>query len=173
MTETTLVQEQKKVILNHLPDVSTGVVVTKHHDRATRDLPDLSIIYGGPTFYVESKFLKRGQRLNPKTLRPGQVVQCVKTDRASGGRCWIVVYAIDHVGRKTTTIWKPWAVAPLILPHEGLRILGIGFKAQQPVEVSHRDLVYSMLAEHGAIVGQGFDHLLIARIIETEGLSER
>lgn len=89
-----------------------GAVVTKHADRFTRDIPDISVAYLGPTYYCETKFVKKGQTIkgNLRATRKHTVTQLLhlgQLSTATGGSAWAIVYDLN--GPKVT-IWNPQAL---------------------------------------------------------------
>lgn len=92
-----------------------GAVVTKHADRFTRDIPDISVVYLGPTFYCETKFVRRGQTIKSvlRSTRKHSVTQLLHLGQlhtASDGRAWAVVYHQGSAGASRVTIWTPQAL---------------------------------------------------------------
>lgn len=73
----------------------TPHVVTKHADRFTAHIPDLSIDYAGGTVWLEVKYLKTdGSQLWPRFKRQipeAQLMACQKRYTATRGKCLYVV----------------------------------------------------------------------------------
>lgn len=92
-----------------------GAVVTKHADRSTRDIPDISVVYLGPTFYCETKLVRKGQTIKSvlRGTRKHTVTQLLHLGQlhtASDGRAWAVVYDASIPKLPKVMIWTPQAL---------------------------------------------------------------
>lgn len=103
MTEATITVEVMRMLKEHLK----VPVIFKHHDISTSGIPDMSITYGGLTFWIELKLLKEGES-RAKFLRhfePLQLAECRLLERQ--GRCFYLL-AQEAKGQKTAAeLWSP------------------------------------------------------------------
>lgn len=140
-----------------------GAVVTKHADRFTRDIPDISVVYLGPTFYCETKYVKKGQTIKSvlRSTRKHSVTQLLHLGQlhtSSDGRAWAVVY--DDNGPKVT-VWTPQALFghafPELAPGQDT--------APYRLDEAHESLA-GCLFSYRAIEVDGRPYDLLARLID-------
>lgn len=93
--------------------------VIKHADKFTSGIPDMSVSGNGRTSWLELKLLKRGE-LAVNAVEPAQRITCCRLERATGGRCWVIVYRASR-WEDSTTIYRPSQLnvpePPESLPH--------------------------------------------------------
>lgn len=95
-------------VAGRMKELLSVPVVFKHHDVSTAGIPDMSVTYGGLTFWVELKLVREGETEAKfrKHFDPLQLAQCRLLERQ--GRCF---YLLALEGRKTAAaLWSPGAL---------------------------------------------------------------
>jgi hypothetical protein len=71
------------------------------------------VVWNGHTTKIEFKKLRGSQNIHHVWEDGRQLITCVKYERASGGRCWIVAYSEKA---KLTLIYRPSALLDKKIP---------------------------------------------------------
>lgn len=101
------------------------VKVIKHNDRSTGGIPDVTVIWNGPTSWLEFKYLEPKQTVHDE-LKPLQLETCVDLEKASQ-RCWVVAYTRGTPQIPgTTLIYRPTALRGGQLPLAAATFQDIG-----------------------------------------------
>lgn len=124
--------------------------ITKHSDRATSDIPDLSVACLGNTCWVEMKYLRAKEKLID-IIKKGQLIKCHSLATNTNGRAWFMVY---EEAPRQLTIWYPRALFAHLYP----KFAGPdddGAKWLAPLNIEHIEQIQSnklnVLRSHGAL----------------------
>lgn len=144
-----------------------NAVVFKHADRSTTGIPDWSLSAYGSTFWVEDKYLRRGERLID-IVPSQQLITCHQVHTTTNGKCWVCVY---EEAPKQLTIWVP----RILFMHLWPRVAGpeIGqrkaictpFNASAGLEALTVPM-HVLLQTHGALRIPGWPYEAAARLME-------
>jgi len=161
ITETKLT----KNLMTELGRQLRGAKVIKHGGNFVSGIPDVSVSWMGDTFWLEDKYLRRGESW-PKLFkgRQQQLVTAHELSTTTFGKCWIVVYE-EHPQR--TSIWTPRRMAQKVYPKMIL---------VEPVQLGQTDGIFDTsryananlalaMKSHGVIRTDGWDHSFVAQLI--------
>lgn len=146
-------------LMNYLAPRLKHSLVLKHNDRSTGGIPDISVTWFGPTFWIENKHWKNGQTLK-KINNTEQLIMCHQLSISSMGRCWISVYRDEP---KELTIWQPRVLMARLWPRV---ILGELDMEPATIEEDSDSNVFNVLSATGAIRCSGWNHELQRRLIQ-------
>jgi hypothetical protein len=149
VTEATI---QSKLIESLHAGLPGAKWITKHSDRSTAGIPDVSVTWRGGTTWLELKYRRRGEKL-ATIVEPIQVSECIKLWAASRGR---VVFTVYDVPTDSTILYSPKTMLDVFRSSE-----------VPTVEPCNGTLinVAEQVRERGLCRARGFDHEFVARFI--------
>lgn len=136
-----------------------GSLVLKHADRSTSGIPDFTVSWAGPTFWVENKYIRKGKRLKD-VVDTEQLILCHEIARSTAGRCWVTVY--EQVPCRLT-IWQPRVLMAELFPKMILQDHDI----ERPVTTDERTTanLFNVINTIGGIRCNGWTHSFLTRLI--------
>lgn len=134
--------------------------VIKHSDRATSGVPDVTCSWGGHTFWIEDKHWPVDKTLKAILKKSMDQMICAHDLWVTtGGKSWVVVYRDSP---REISIWQPRVIVSDIWP----TIVIPEIRKIQPATVTADcPNVWNVLKTVGTIRADGWDHMLVVRLI--------
>lgn len=145
--------------MKYLTPRLTHATLLKHNDRSTSGIPDFTVAWFGPTFWIENKHWKKKETLKGIN-HTEQLILCHQLAISTMGRCWISVYRDEP---KELTIWQPRVLMARLWP----RVI-LGELDMEPATIdvgAEGSNVFNVLSATGAIRCSGWNHELQLRLI--------
>lgn len=167
INETTLT----KSLMAELTRQLRGSKTIKHGGNFVSGIPDVSTSYLGDTFWLEDKYLRKGESFTKLFKgRQQQLVTCHELSTTTFGKCWIVLY---EQSPERTSIWTPRRMAQKVYPKMVLAepvtwsaanpdIYDVEFDRE--MHSPHINLARDMKA-YGVIRTAGWRHDFVARLL--------
>lgn len=145
-----------------------NAVIFKHADRSTTGIPDWTLSAYGDTFWIEDKYLRKGEKL--RDIVPSQqLLTCHQVHTTTNGKCWVFVYEQDP---QQLTIWVPRRLFMHLWPRlagpevGSKKVLGCTpLNASEGLDALTVPM-HVLLQAHGALRIPGWPYYAAANLIE-------